>query len=132
MRARVRGAFEDRRVRGTLQLGCVHARHHRAEARVSPERHEVFAGYEYWLGADWTLGVAGLLRKSRYEKLEVPREESLSQLSLTATRSFGSGWQLVGQYRVGENSSDDKAFEYERNRFVHGLNRPFSAATIAP
>lgn len=124
-RDRVSVAFEQRGARGMLELGYVRERNDRAEASVSPERHELFAGYEYWLGADWTLGVAGLLRKSRYGRLEVPRDESLSQLSLTATRSFGSGWQLVGQYRVGENSSDDETFEYERNRFVLGLNRLF-------
>jgi len=124
-RDRVSVAFEQRRVRGTLELGYVHERNDRAEASVSPERHEVFAGYEYWLGAAWSLGVTGSLRTSRYGRLPVPRDESLSQLSLTASRAFRSGWQLLGQYRVSENSSSDETFEYDRNRFVVSLNRIF-------
>ncbi len=124
-RDRVSVALEQRRVRGTLELGYVHERNDREGANVSPERHELFAGYEYWLGAAWSLGVTGSLRTSRYGRLPVPRDESLSQLSLTASRAFRSGWQLLGQYRVSENSSSDETFEYDRNRFVVSLNRIF-------
>lgn len=124
-RDRVSVAFEQRRVRGILEFGYVHERNDRDGAGVSPERHELFAGYEHWLGADWSLGVAGSVRTSRYGRLPVPRDESLSQLSLTATRAFGAGWQLLGQYRVSENSSNEEAFEYDRNRFVLSLNRLF-------
>lgn len=124
-RDRLSVAFEQRGRRGTLELGYVHERNDRLSASVSPERHEVFAGYEHALGADWSLGVAGLLRTSRYETLPVSRDEDLSQVSVTATRDFSSGWRLFGQYRVAENSSNEDAFSYDRNRFVLSLNRLF-------
>src|SRR5690606_14187378 len=116
---------EQRRVRGILEFGYVHERNDRDGASVSPERHELFAGYEHWLGADWSLGVSGSVRTSRYGRLPVPRHEALSQLSLTATRAVGAGWPLLGQSRVSETASTEEASEHDRNPSVPSLTRLF-------
>jgi hypothetical protein len=124
-RDRLSVGFEQRGERGKLALGYVHERNDRLSPNVSPQRHEVFAGYQHALTADWSLGVQGLLRTSRYEQLAEPRDEDLSQVSVTATREFGSGWQIYGAYRVSENSSNVDLFSYDRNRLVFSLNRLF-------
>jgi hypothetical protein len=124
-RDRLSVGLEQRGERGKLALGYVRERNDRLSPNVSPERHEVFAGYQLALTADWSVGVQGLLRASRYEQLAEPRDEDLSQVSVTATRDFGSGWQLFGAYRVSENSSNVDLFSYDRNRLVFSLNRLF-------
>jgi len=117
--------FEQRGQNGKLALGYARERNDRVGASVSPNRHEIFAGYEHALNADWSLGIEGLLRMSSYSRLVVPRDEDLSQLKVSATRDFVSGWQLLGEYRIAENSSDADLFSYDRNRLVLSLNRLF-------
>lgn len=124
-RNRLSVAFQQRGERGRLALGFARERNDRLSPTVSPQRHELFAGYEHSLSADWSVGVEGRFRASRYGRLAVPRDEELSQLSLTATRDFRSGWQLLGQYRVAENSSNEEAFVYDRNRLLLSMNRLF-------
>ena len=124
-RNRVSVGFERSGEGGRLQLGYVHERNDRAGATVSPTRNEVFAGYEHSLTGDWSVEVQGLLRTSRYDELELPRNEDLSQVSLTATRDFQSGWQLLGQYRVADNASNVEPFSYDRNRLIFSLNKLF-------
>ncbi|HEX7080660.1 MAG TPA: tetratricopeptide repeat protein [Gammaproteobacteria bacterium] len=124
-RDRISIGFERLQDRGRVELGYVHERNDRDGPGVSPTRHEVFAGYEHALNADWSVEVEGLLRMSTYDELAEPRDEDFSQLSLTATRDFQSGWQLLGQYRVADNASNVDTFSYDRNRVIFSLNRLF-------
>lgn len=117
--------FEQRGQYGRLALGYARERNDRVGAHVSPSRHEIFAGYEHALTPDWSVEIQGLLRLSRYDRLAEPRDEDLSQLTVSATREFVSGWQLLGEYRIAENSSNVDLFSYDRNRFVLSLNRLF-------
>src|SRR5690606_21851538 len=121
--------FEQRGQYGRLALGYARERNDRVGAHVSPSRHEIFAGYEHALTPDWSVEIQGLLRLSRYDRLAEPRDEDLSQLTVSATREFVSGWQLLGEYRIAENSSDADLFSYDRNRLVLSLNRLFGAGT---
>lgn len=124
-RDRLSVGFEQRIERGKLALGYVRERNDRAGASVSPDRHEIFAGYEHTLSAEWSVEVRGLLRLSRYGRLDEPRDEDLSQLRVSATRDFVSGWQLLGEYRIADNSSSVDVFSYDRNRLTLSLNRLF-------
>src|SRR5690606_5172776 len=124
-RDRLSVGFEQRVERGRLALGYVRERNDRVGPSVSPERHEIFAGYRHALNSDWSVEVEGLLRSSRYKRLAEPRDEDLSQLSVSATRDFVSGWQLLGEYRIADNSSDVDLYSYDRNRLMLSLNRLF-------
>jgi len=124
-RDRISVGFEQRGQYGRLAVGYAHERNDRVGPHVSPDRHEIFAGYEHALTPDWSVEIEGLVRLSRYDRLADSRDEDLSQLKVSATREFVSGWQLLGEYRVAENSSDVDLFSYDRNRFVLSLNRLF-------
>jgi len=124
-RDRISVGFEQRGQYGKLALGYARERNDRVGPNVSPSRHEIFAGYEHALTPDWSVEIEGLLRMSRYDRMAEPRDEDLSQLRLAATREFVSGWQLLGEYRIAENSSDVDLFSYDRNRLVLSLNRLF-------
>lgn len=124
-RDRLSVGFEQRGQHGRLALGYVRERNDRAGASVSPNRHEIFAGYQHALNADWSVEIEGLLRMSRYDRLAEPRDEDLSQLRLSATRDLVSGWRLLGEYRIADNSSNADLFSYDRNRLVLSLNRLF-------
>jgi hypothetical protein len=111
--------------RGRLSAGYARELNDREDARVSPARNELYAGYEYFFWPKWSLETQGFWRTSRYTGLNQPRDEVLTELSLTARRNLASGWLLEGQYRIGQNDSEDSVLSYERNWFAIGLSKAF-------
>ncbi len=124
-RDRVSVDFRERRGRGRLSLGVASERNDRQGPGVSPHRSELYAGFEYSLPLRWRVGAQGYLRSSRYADLAVPRNEDLTQFSLTASRDLASGWTFEGECLVGHNDSNDPTFSYERTRFAFGLSKLF-------
>lgn len=117
--------FRHRYARGRLSLGYALERNDRAGPGVSPDRNELYAGYEYYLRPAWSLEAQGFRRASRYASLIEPRDEDLTELSLTARRDLHAGWLLEGQCRFGHNASNDPLFSYDRTRVAIGLSKLF-------
>ncbi|HEX5419370.1 MAG TPA: tetratricopeptide repeat protein [Gammaproteobacteria bacterium] len=111
--------------RGRLSVGYARELNDRDDARVSPVRNELYAGYEYFFWPQWSLETQGFRRTSRYTGLTQPRDEVLTELSVTARRNLTSGWLLEGEYRIGQNDSKDPVLSYERNSFAIGLSKLF-------
>ncbi|HEX5420049.1 MAG TPA: tetratricopeptide repeat protein [Gammaproteobacteria bacterium] len=111
--------------RGRLSVGYARELNDREDARVSPARNELYAGYEYFFWPQWSLQTQGFRRTSRYTGLIQPRDEVLTELSVTARRNLPSGWLLEGEYRIGHNDSEDPVLSYERDWLAIGLSKLF-------
>jgi tetratricopeptide (TPR) repeat protein len=110
---------------GRLALGYAHESNDREGSGVSPRRNEAYAGYELYLPQDWSFEAEAFLRASRYTDLAVPRSEDLTELRFTGRRELSSGWLLEGEWRIGNNDSNDDRYSYDRTRLDVGISKLF-------
>ena len=100
-------------------------RNDRAAAGVSADRERYMARYRRSLSDVWTGEIVYEHRTSEYARLALPRKEVRRQIGFDVTRDFPSNWQLIGQYRYAESSSNDPLYAYERHRFAAGISKLF-------
>jgi hypothetical protein len=81
--------------------------------------------YRYGLSRDWDLESELSLRRSRYEELSSPRDETLSELALGAVRFLPRNWRTSIRYSRAKNDSDSTVFAYTRSRIAVVLDKAF-------
>lgn len=114
----------------TLRSGRVIAtyyleRNDRADAGVSADRDRYVLRYRRLFNAAWTTDLMYEYRKSDYTELSPVREEERRQLGIDLARNVSANWQVVMQYRVADNESNDPAYTYDRHRVSIGVSTTF-------
>ena len=108
-----------------VRVGYDVERNDRADPGVSPSRKRVSIVYQRRLSENWAADAAFAHRTSRYSAASVPRDERLSELSLSARRELRGNWTLGVEYQWFDNDSTADEFAYDGQRVALGLSRSF-------
>jgi hypothetical protein len=114
----------------TLRSGRIIATYHverndRTDPGVSADRDRYVLRYRRFFNAAWTTDFMYEYRTSDYTELSPARDEERRQLGIDLARNVSSKWQIVMQYRLGDNESNDAAYTYDRHRVSIGLSTTF-------
>lgn len=124
-RATLRLRYERRGGIGRWRADLDHEQNERAAPGVSPTRNRLSVSYRRPLTELWAGELRYAHRKSRYEDLVVPRDETLGTFGLSVGRDLPGRWQALLRYERSRNRSDDERFEYSRQRLTLSFGKLF-------
>lgn len=97
----------------------------RLDPQVTPKRKTLSVNYRYQPAQGWGYEGGISYRSSRYDQLPVQRQEDLTSINLSVTRTIVNEWMLLIDYRFSKNDSSDPLFSYNRNVVTIGAMRFF-------
>ena len=97
----------------------------RLDPAVSPDRSVLGIGYRYQPERGWGFESRLRYRRSEYDDIAVARTEELLGAAVGLSRTLGTDWLLLLEYRYDDNDSTDPLFTYERSIATLGFIRSF-------
>jgi tetratricopeptide (TPR) repeat protein len=110
---------------GRLTFGYDIELNDRAGPGVSANRDRVSLRYRQVMSSKWTGDIGMAYRASTYDELAVTRNEDRAEFSLGLERVLAQGWQVRGNFRWYDNTSNVDLYSYTRSRLVVGLSKNF-------
>ena len=119
--ARYRWYHEDH----SVQLRYVLETNDRLDPSVSPERNRIVLDYRFepLTGFGYEAGVE--FRQSEFADISIPRDEDLVTLFGVLSYAFANDWNVLLEYRQGDNESTDPTYTYDRREITLGVMRYF-------